>query len=177
MDFITKKGKQIVIRQPKATDLEEITNFFNNLVQEDIYILRYGQKVTLPEERKWLSSSLKSIKENKMVMLQAWYKNKLAGQIQITKGEFRKRFIGTIHIGIDKDFRGEGIGEELMKRAEKEAEKIEVKILELTVFEENEPALNLYKKMGLEKFGQLPKSIEFRGKMLDEVFMYKRLSP
>ena len=80
-----------------------------------------------------------------------------------------------MHIGVDKDFRGEGIGEALMNAVETEAKEIGVKVIELQVFGENKPALNLYKKLGFTSFGVLPRSIDFRGKLIDEVYMYKRV--
>ena len=174
--FISKKKKRIIIRIPSHDDLEEIMAFYNKLINEDTFILRYGKPVTLEEEKKWLQDVMEKINKKQAVFLQAYFENHLIGQIEVTRGIYRKRFTGLVHIAIDIDFRREGIAEELLKRAGNEARKLGIKILNLTLFENNQPALNLYKKMGFQIFGTLPKSIELRGQMLDEIYMYKKLS-
>lgn len=164
-----------MIRKPRKTDVREIWRFFNRLVEEDTYILRSGKKVSLKEEEQWLKNILNKMSKEEAVFLQAYFQDKLVGQVEITKKGYRKRFNGTLHIGVDRNFRGEGIGEELMKQAEAEARKIGLRIIGLIVFGGNNPATSLYKKLGYKEFGRLPNSVEFRGKMLDEVHMYKRL--
>ena len=175
-EIATKKGREISIRQPTLQDVGEILVFFNKLIEEDTYILRFGgDKVTMAGEKKWLSKSLEKVKKNEAILLVAYLGNQLVGQIEIRKGIFRKRYIGTLHLGVDRNFRGEGIGEALMNAVENGAKEIGVKVIELQVFGENKPALNLYKKLGFTSFGVLPRSIDFRGKLLDEVYMYKRV--
>jgi len=175
-EFITKKERNIIIREPKEADVEKVMNFFNKLLEEDTYILRYGTKVSLEGESNWLQSVLRKINRKEIVFLQAYFQDQLVGQVEITKGQYRKRFTGTLHLGVDRDFRGEGIGEELMKQAEKKAKELNIKLINLAVYDGNNPAFSLYKKMGYEVFGQLPKAIEFRGQMIDEINMYKNLS-
>lgn len=175
-EIVTKKGRKIIIRPPTPKDVGEIFTFFNKLIEEDTYILRFGhEKVNLASEKDWLSKSLKKVKKKEVVLLGAYVEAQLVGQIEVRKGIFRKRYIGTLHLGVDRDFRGEGIGEALMNAVEDEAKEIGVKVIELQVFGENDPALSLYKKLGFTRFGVLPRSIDFRGKLLDEVYMYKRV--
>lgn len=176
-EIVTKKGRKIIIRQPTPKDVGEIFTFFNKLIEEDTYILRFAhEKVTLAGEKDWLSKSLKKVKKKEAVLLEAYVEQQLVGQIEVRKGVFRKRYIGTLHLGVDRDFRGEGIGEALMNAVEDEAKEIGVKVIELQVFGENDPAINLYTKLGYKKFGVLPRSIDFRGKLLDEIYMYKRIA-
>lgn len=175
-EIVTKKGRKIIIRQPTPQDVGEILVFFNKLIEEDTYIRRFGSnKVTLAGEKIWLSKSLGEVKKKESVLLEAYVGKQLVGQVEVRKGAFRKRYIGTLHLGVDQDFRGEGIGEALMNAVENESKEIGVKVIELQVFGENDPALNLYKKLGYTRFGVLPRSIDFRGKLLDEVYMYKRI--
>src|SRR3990172_11893088 len=103
-EFITKKGKEVFIRHPRGNDIEEVTSFFNRLVGEDTYILRYGQKVTLEGEQKWLQGIVEKIDKREAVFLQAYFQERLVGQVEIAKGSFRKKYVGTLHLGIDKDF-------------------------------------------------------------------------
>ncbi|OGY25156.1 MAG: hypothetical protein A2Y57_04850 [Candidatus Woykebacteria bacterium RBG_13_40_7b] len=174
--FITKKGKRIIIREPGEDDLEKLFVFFNKLINEDTFILRSKEdKVTFEEERKWFSEALSKIRRKEAVFIQAYYQNQLVGQVEVRKGQFRKKFVGTLHIAVDCDFRGEGIGEELMKQSEENCKNLGIKIISLNVYDRNDIAIGLYKKMGFTELGRLPKAIEFQGGFGDEVYMYKRI--
>ena len=49
-EIVTKKGRKIIIRPPTPKDVGEILTFFNKMIEEDTYNIRYGQhKVTIDE--------------------------------------------------------------------------------------------------------------------------------
>ena len=152
-----------------------MTSFFNRLIEEDTYIIRNADLVTVGQEEKWLRGVLARIEKKKTVFLQAYFNDRLVGQVEINKNDYRKKYVGTLHLAVDKDFRGEGIGEELIKLAEEEVKKLGVTIIDLTAIDGNSPAISLYKKLGHIEFGRLPEAVDFKGKMLDEVYMYKKL--
>ena len=54
-------------------------------------------------------------------------------------------------------------------------DKLEVKLLTLTVFENNERAIAFYKKLGFKGAGTVPKSILYKGKYVGQMTMYKEL--
>lgn len=147
------------------------------LIAEDTYILRSPQdKISLEEEKAWLKSKIKEIKNNETAVIDAFFDSKVAGQAHLEVGEFRGRFLGKVGISIAKEFRGEGLGEELMKEIESEAKRLGLRIIHLEVYSDNEVALNLYKKLGYTKFGELPESIDYQGKFLGESYYFKRLA-
>jgi len=41
--FISKKGKEIIIRYPKWEDLEELTRYANKLSKEDTFVTFSGE--------------------------------------------------------------------------------------------------------------------------------------
>jgi ribosomal protein S18 acetylase RimI-like enzyme len=57
---------------------------------------------------------------------------------------------GSLGIGIIKEFRGRGIGTELMRNTLEKAKNIGLTRVSLSVREDNHTAMNLYKKMGFE---------------------------
>ena len=61
---------------------------------------------------------------------------------------------------------------EILKEAEKE---LKPKIIRLSVFPENTIAQNLYKKFGFKKVARVPKQLEYKGKLTDEIIMIKEL--
>lgn len=175
-EFISKTGKKFILRIPSEKDAQALHKFISALIDEDIYLLRGPEdKITLEQERQWLKAKTEEIKKRETVIITAFSENEVAGQVHLEVGEYRGRFLGKIGISVDKEFRGEGLGEKLMLEIETEARKLKLKILHLEVFVDNKIADNLYKKLGYTQFGMLPGAIEYKGGMIDEKYLYKRL--
>lgn len=76
---------------------------------------------------------------------------------------------------VDENFRGKGVGTKLIESLEILAkEQFGLKILHLEVYEEN-PAINLYRKLGFEEFGKQRRFIKENGCYRSKIFMQKRL--
>ena len=56
---------------------------------------------------------------------------------------------------VDKSQQGKGYGQEIMKIIEKEAKNLGVSTIRLAVFEDNIPAVYIYKKAGFKEIGRL----------------------
>lgn len=50
-----------------------------------------------------------------------------------------------------------------------------IKIVELSVYQNNPLAKELYEKFGFKQFGKLPKGIKHRGIYVDHIYMYKNV--
>jgi len=173
-------GKKIQIRKLSKNDLRNVKkfqDFINSLVKEGAQITIVKNK-SLKEEINWLNSHLKNIKEAKGVFLIAEAENKLVGNTEITLNEGRQSHIGILGISIRKDYRGIGLGKYLMKEILKLAKK-ELKpgpkIIRLSVFPSNKPAIQLYKKFGFKEVARIPKQIQYKGKLIHELVMIKYL--
>lgn len=172
----TKTGRVLILRTPTMADVDTLLGFINKLALEDTFILRSNQDtLTLDQEKLWLSEKLEDIKNKKAVLITAFSETKAVGQVEIEVGELRGKYLGKLGISVDKDFRSEGLATELMKEAEVAARELGLKILHLEVFAGNDIARHLYEKMGFTKFGELPESIDYKGKLVDEAYYYKRL--
>jgi len=111
------------------------------------------------------------------VVLGCFHKEKLVGLANVDRDKSnRKRslHVGILGISVEKEFRGEGVGYELGKTIIEEAKKKipGLKMVVLDVFSINSNAQNLYKKLGFQKAGCLPKSILYRGQYIDDIKMY-----
>lgn len=86
--------------------------------------------------------------------------------------------MGRFAIGIAQGYRGIELGKYLMsgiiERAKKEF-KPRIKIIQLEVHANNKAAIGLYKKMGFRQFAKLPKQIQHKGRIDDELIMIKFL--
>lgn len=165
----------IIFRPPKESDLKQLLQYANGLVAEDAPIL-LNQKQTLKQEAQYLENILKKIKQKKLVKLLSFDKNKLIGSAQIEKGEYRASHVGTLGISVHKDYRNQGLGKQLIFRIINLAkQKLNITLVRLDVFECNIIARAFYKKLGFKSSGRLPQAIQFKGQLVDRIFMYKKI--
>jgi ribosomal protein S18 acetylase RimI-like enzyme len=79
--------------------------------------------------------------------------------------------VGYLGIGIKADYRGIGIGTQIIQMLKEESKKAGLKVLVLDAFATNKTALALYRKMGLQDAGRIPKAIHKNGKYIDLIRM------
>lgn len=166
--------KKIIIRKLSKGDLRNVKKFqgfINSLIKKEAQI-SWNKKFSLREERKWLEEQFKKIKREKTVFLVAECDNKVIGTAGIDLCRGRQAQVGEFGITIRSGYRGIGLGKYLMKEIIKLAKKeLRPKIIRLSVFPTNKPAIALYKKFGFKKVAKIPKQIQYKGKLLDEIIM------
>ena len=170
--------KTITIRGIEKNDLKrakEFQNFINSLIKEDAQIL-LNKKLTIKQETEWLKEQLKQVKDKKKVFLIAECKNEIIGNSSIELQRGRQMHVGDFSISIKNGYRGIGLGKYLLNGIIKLAKKeLKPKILKLAVFPNNKPAINLYKKFGFQKVAKIPKQLNYKGKLIDEIIMILEL--
>lgn len=171
----TKSGKKLTVRPPRAEDVQQLLTFINTLIAEDTFIVMAGKPVTIEEEADWLRGTLKDIRNREAITLLVFDGEKLVANSGIRKQLRRLSHVGIFGITVAKDYRGDGIGEQLMRLVLKEAKDIGIEIAVLEVFGSNEIACSVYQALGFTKYGSLPKALTFRGQLIDLHQMYKRL--
>lgn len=175
-EFISKKGRKIIFRPLKITDLPQTLKYMNALSKEDAFICLSGEVLTEEEERKFLESTEKELVEKKVVRLGAFFEGQLVGTCDIKRDRQRAGHTGTLGLMTAKDFRGEGIGRGLMEYVlQLGKEYMGLKMVKLGVFAINEKALKLYQKLGFVEYGKLPKGLLYKGEYIDHIFMYKEI--
>jgi len=172
--------KKITIRKllkSDAKNVKKFQNFINSLIEEKAQI-SLNKKLSLKEEKEWLRGQLGKIKNQKTVFLLAEYDNKVVGTTGIDLRRGRQTHIGEFGITIRNNYRGIGLGKHLIKEILKLAKKElrpKPKIIRLSVFLTNKPAIWLYKKFGFRKAARIPKQIQYKGKLVDEIIMLLEL--
>lgn len=169
-------GKKITIRPFSRKDIyspKKFQDFINSLIEEDAMI-KWNRKVSLKEEIDWLKNTIKDIKRHKRVFLTAENDEIVVGTVQIALNRGRQNHVGNLGVIIRKDYRGIGLGKylmaEIIKLARKEL-KPKPKIIRLSVFPTNKPAIRLYKKYGFKKVALVPNQFKYKGKLYDEMIM------
>lgn len=114
------------------------------------------------------------MRKHRRLLLVAEYNGLIVGTTGIDLGRGRGSHVGHFGITIRKSCRGVGLGKylmgEILRMARKEL-KPPPKIIRLSVFPNNKPAIALYKKYGFKKVATIPNQFEHRGKLLDEIIM------
>lgn len=173
----TKTGKEIIVRYPDLSDVQELLRFINEISDEKTFIRYQGEHETLDSETKFLTGRLKEIEDKKAVHLLIFFNNKLIAAAHIGARDKTEKHVAVLGITVAKDFRGEGLGKLLMELILKEAkEKLpDSKIITLEVYSNNSIAQELYKKLGFAEYGRLPNGITRGEKFEDAILMYKNI--
>jgi ribosomal protein S18 acetylase RimI-like enzyme len=153
---------------------KEYLDFVNSLIDEEAKIL-FKTKLTLKQEKEWLKTAPKDVKSKKKVFLIAKDGDKVVANTSVELNRQRKDHIGEFAIGIRDGYRGIGLGKYVMSEVLKMAKKdlLGLKIFKLEVYENNKPAIALYKKMGFKEVGKIPKAIQHNRKLIGEYIMIK----
>ena len=78
---------------------------------------------------------------------------------------------GFLGMGLIKDYRGRGLGTQLLTKALKHSKEIGLEKIELSVYTDNTAAIKLYKKMGFTEIGIVKHYRKLNGRYFDCVEM------
>lgn len=172
--FFAKDGRKVVLRTPKWEDLDDFLEIINSLVDEGADILR-TERVSKEEEIDFLSKVLSRLEKDEMFYLVAEVDGKVVAVSEISKRGGYEKHVGVIGIAIRNGFRDLGIGTEIMKALVEQAQKMGLKVLTLSAFATNKPAIHVYEKVGFVQTGTIPKKHFKEGKYIDEIILTKVL--
>lgn len=175
---ITLDEKEITIREFCSKDrkkAKEFQDFVNSLIEEKAQIL-LNKKVSLKAEKEFLEENYRKIKKRKRVSMFAEHNNKIVGRTDINIGEGRENHVGNFGIAVRNGYRRIGLGgyltDSIIKLAKKE---LKPKIIKLGALPTNKPAIRFYKKHGFKKVAVIPKQLQYKGKLCDEIIMILEL--
>lgn len=150
-----KTSEEIIIREAELSDAQALIDLCKGYLKETTSIPLYEDEFdpTIEFERNWI----KSFRDNKnSILLLAEHEGKLIGNIDLTGNQRRKLYhTGVIGMGVDKDWRGKGVGSVLMEEMIRWAEDNSyLKVLWLQVYDNNKAGIGLYTKMGFDVTGE-----------------------
>lgn len=175
----TPKGT-IIFRTPKLADAKGLREHINRLIKEDTFILASGPlNVKLSDERKWLQSVLRDMRSgNNFCALVEW-NGKIVGLSDLKRQGANATTARLAHVGMfgialsEPELRGLGVGEKLARLVLARAKGMGLKLVQIDVFENNDVARSLYRKLGYEQCGRIPGAIEFKGTYVDRILLCK----
>ena len=154
---------------------KEYADFINSLIAEDAKIL-LNKKQTIKDEIEFLKRSIKSTKDKTKTFVIVKDGNKIVANTSIELSPFRRNHIGKFGIAIRNGYRGIGLGKYIMSEVLKQGKSLPgIKIFQLEVYDNNKPAIALYKKLGFKIVGKIPKQVQFKNKIIGEYIMIKNV--
>lgn len=170
--YTAEDGREVVLRAPKWSDLDDMLEFINSLVEEGADIMA-DEKTTREQEVDWLARLLTSVEKDNKAVVVAEVDGRFVGQVEVSPKGGRSRHVGVLGIALKHSYRDISIGTELMKEAETQARRLGLKIMTLGVFVTNERARHVYEKVGYIEVGRWPKAVQKDGAYIDEIMMSK----
>ena len=173
--FTASDGREVIIRAPEWDDLDDMLEFINSLVEEEAMIAA-NQKQTRESEIEWLARNLANLEKGMHIVVVAEVDGRMVANCEINPRPGRMSHVGSLGISVKDGYRGIGIGQELMREAERHAVAMGLESILLEVFGINERAIHVYEKMGYRKIGVILGGVKYRGEYVDAVSMYKRIA-
>jgi RimJ/RimL family protein N-acetyltransferase len=175
-EFEASDGRRVVLRTPTWEDLDDMLDFINSLVEEEAMILM-ETKQTRDQEVDWLARSLSNMEKDRTVRVVAEVDGRMVGQCEVAVGPGKKSHLGTLGISVKQGYRDVGVGQELMKEAERHAGRLGLEKIMLEVFATNDRAIHVYEKMGYKVVGRVPGAVKHKGEYVDALYMIKDVCP
>ncbi len=164
----------ILVRKGTIQDVKEITTIFNQGIEGGVATLE-----TKLQTEKDILAWMKDRDPRYMILVAQEESGKICGYVSLNKFNFKSAYTGVadLSIYIEKDNRGQGIGEILLKQVIEEAKKEGFYKLVINVISKNKKALHFYEKIGFSLAGIYKKQGILQGEWVDAIIMEKFLEP
>lgn len=172
--FKARDGREVILRAPQWSDLDDMLDFINSLVDESAPILK-DTKMTREGEVDWLARLLSRLEKDQIVVVAAEVDGRFVGQSEVSPKMGRSGHVGVLGISLKEGYRGIGIGTELMREVEHQAPRLGIEVITLDLFASNARGLHLYEKMGYREVGRVPRGTIMNGEYIDDVIMAKEI--
>ena len=140
--FRARDDREVSLRAPKWSDLDDMLELVNSLVEEGADI-GTTEKLSRDDEVDWLAKHLSDVEKDKKVTIVAEVDGKFIGQIEVRPMSGSSRHVGFLVIAISDGYRNISIGTEMMKEAEIQSRRLGLKLITLEVFATNQRAIRL----------------------------------
>ena len=172
--FKARDGREVILRPPRWSDLDDMLELINSLVEEGAEI-GVCEPYSREEEADWLAGLLAAVEKGERLSAVAEAGGRVVGHVEVRVGRCYEGHTGVLGIAVKRGFRELGIGTELMRMAEQLARERGLRLLTLEVFATNSRAIHVYEKMGYRIVGRLPKAIYKDGVYVDKLLMAKEI--
>lgn len=176
-EFIGKNGKTYILRSPDPADAEKMLHYLKTTARETEYGLSYPEELnfSIQDEENFINSFSA---DKSSIMIAAFDGDSLVGYANLgcDLDKMKTSHRATFGIAVVKSAWGQGLGYEIMSGLIAFAKRAGFEQIELEVVSSNVAAVNLYKKLGFEVYGERPRSLKLKdGTYFDELLMVLNL--
>jgi L-amino acid N-acyltransferase len=159
----------LILRRAKMEDLNRITLIYNEAVQTTVATFDTEPK-TIEEQRAWFENH----GPNYPVFV-AEEDGIVSGWASLSKWSERRAYSGTAEISlyVKEEFRGRGIGRQLMEAIVEEGERVGLHTVIARIAGENSVSIHLHETLGFKQIGVMKEVGRKFGKLLDVNLMQK----
>ena len=165
-------NRELLLRNARAEDARMLLEYLKATAAETRFLLKEPEELTmtLEQEKKYIESQNDSDDD---LMILGCLDGEHVGNCSLMGNRWmRYRHRATVAIALYQKYTGQGIGTIMMKRLMDAAREQGIEQLELEVVADNAPAVTLYKKLGFEVCGRMPKNMKYKdGTYADVLFM------
>lgn len=174
-EHLLKNGRVVTIRSAEVSDASGLLESARRIMSNNDFA------PSLPDEwRGSLEEQVELIGDHRRRSGKLWllaeHDAVIIGSLVFATGDLRRlAHRGVLGIGLDRDWRGQGLGSLLMERfldwAENEPS---VEKIGLAVFSTNTPAIGLYRKLGFIEEGRRIREVKLApDRYVDEILLYR----
>ena len=168
-----KNGITCRIRSSVKEDAEKFMEYRKIINSETDFLIRYPEEVNFSIEQ--VEKFLKEYSEDeKKVLIFAFLNGEIAGSISLSdvSNMMKLKHRSNFGVTVRKKYWNLGIGNLLIIRMLQIAKDTGYEQVELGVFENNENAIRIYKKIGFEGWGRVHRAFKLKnGNYYDEIIM------
>ncbi|MDH5163416.1 arsinothricin resistance N-acetyltransferase ArsN1 family A [Heyndrickxia oleronia] len=163
----------MIIRKVKKGDLSQILDIYNQGIQDRIATLEVD-----PKDQEYIQTWYENHQGRYIAIVAENYQSEITGWACISAYNARKAYygVGEISVYIHKDFRGQKIGQKLLKELEIQAINNKFHKLVLFTFPFNVLGQGLYHKMGYREVGVFKNQGIIDGHFVDVMAMEKLIN-
>jgi L-amino acid N-acyltransferase YncA len=142
----------MAIRTATVNDLPSIVEIYNQTIASRM-VTAETEPVTVKQKQDWFDKH-----DSQRPIFIYEQHNKVLGWLSFSSFYGRPAYAGTCEISVYVHHltRGNGIGWQLLKFAERHSHLIDVNILLAFIFSHNSPSIHLFEKLGYVQWGELP---------------------
>lgn len=168
-----KNGVTCQIRSSTGEDAEKFMEYRKNTNSETYFLLRYPEEVTfsIEEAKNFLKGY---VEDEKALLMLVFVDGEIAGSIGLrgVSNMMKLKHRANFGVMVRKKYWNLGIGNLLITRMLQIAKDTGYEQVELGVFENNENAIRIYKKIGFEEWGRVRRAFKLKnGNYYDEIIM------
>lgn len=174
--FQLKNGNWCVLRSPGPEDAAQRIAYLRQVNGETRWMARGAEDS--PRDAELVSRMIEDqLDSDNALEIAAWIGGRMiacAGIGPVSAGQLRRRHRAQIGIAVLKEYWGQGIGSEALKKLLEALPEMGYSQAELSVVDGNDRARALYERFGFRETGRIPNALRYEdGSLADEILMVR----